>query len=75
MIGLLVIEVLSTEPLTRLAVFTITLNVAVLGLVVMSYVIHRVLTVVKLIVQAQLRHAQVTDGIQHVLRTRPPAGA
>jgi hypothetical protein len=74
MVAMLVIEVLSAEPLTRLAVFTITLNVTILGLVVTFYVIHRVLTVVRLIVKAQLRHAEVTGGIQDVLRTLPPAG-
>ncbi|MDQ3580663.1 MAG: hypothetical protein M3495_03145 [Pseudomonadota bacterium] len=73
MVGVLIRDILSTEPLTRLAVFKITLDVATLGLVVVSYLIHRVLDVIKRIVEVQAQHLGVTEKIRDALRSEQTA--
>jgi hypothetical protein len=54
-VALLVYELFSSEPLTRLAVFEIALQVGVLTLIVVLFVINRFANLLKLSIESQVR--------------------
>lgn len=66
-VGILAKDVLSAEPLSRLAVFRITLEVGVLSLVMVFHFIHRVLDIIGSMLEVQLRHVEMTKGRRDVL--------
>lgn len=64
MVWLLISDITSTEPLTRMAVFKIAVDVATLTLVVVSYFILRVLHLIKRVIEVQHEHVVATGEIQ-----------
>jgi hypothetical protein len=77
LIFVLLREVLSSEPLTRLAVFGIALQVSVLMLVIVMYAMNRVIyafkhfvSSLKRVVESQARGGEITKKSEDVLQSK-----